>query len=144
MIAMQIQEKLGLSFQNTREANKLIDSLPAPRPSFQCEEIVVNNEVFDVYFRDVIECIRSLYGEPEFAQHFVFLPERHYSDPDCTQRLYHDMHTGKWWWAAQVRTLFPVTWVHLLTPRHCCRKLLKQRTRARPSFRSFYRPTRPS
>lgn len=59
-------------------------------------------EAYDVYFRDVIECIRALYSEPEFARHLVFLPERHYADSDCTMRLFHDMHTGKWWWSAQV------------------------------------------
>ncbi|GJF00963.1 hypothetical protein PsYK624_172670 [Phanerochaete sordida] len=96
-----MRDKLGLSFHTTREANAIVDSLPAPRPVFKRDEVVVDNRAFDVYFRDVIECIRSLYGEPEFAQHLVFLPERHYHDPDCTQRLYHDMHTGKWWWAAQ-------------------------------------------
>ncbi|GJE84945.1 Plavaka transposase-domain containing protein [Phanerochaete sordida] len=96
-----IQQKLGLTFQNTREVNALVDTLPSTRPRFVRDEIVVDQQAFDVYFRDVIACIRSLYGEPDFAQHLVFLPERHYSDPDHTKRLYHDMHTGKWWWAAQ-------------------------------------------
>ncbi|KAF7373988.1 hypothetical protein MSAN_00611700 [Mycena sanguinolenta] len=32
----------------------------------------------------------------------VFAPERHYADADKTVRLYHDLHTGKWWWATQV------------------------------------------
>ncbi|PSS15390.1 hypothetical protein PHLCEN_2v3287 [Hermanssonia centrifuga] len=96
-----IQQKLGLSFKNARELNKIIDSLPAERPKFKCEQIVVAGEAFDVYFRDVIECIRALYGESRFARHLVFLPERHYADADRTMRLYHDMHTGKWWWAVQ-------------------------------------------
>jgi len=26
----------------------------------------------------------------------------HYLDADQTIRLYHDMHTGKWWWETQV------------------------------------------
>ena len=79
-----------------------MDALPSARPRFQQHEVVVAGEVYDVFFRDVIECIRALYGEPEFARHLVFLPERHYSDPDKLQRLFHDMHTGKWWWAVQV------------------------------------------
>ena len=85
-----------------RGQNALVDSLPSPRPRFQRDEVVIDGQAFDVYFRDVIECIRALYSEPEFAPHLVFLPERHYSDTDETLRLYHDMHTGKWWWAAQV------------------------------------------
>ncbi|KIP06193.1 hypothetical protein PHLGIDRAFT_107242 [Phlebiopsis gigantea 11061_1 CR5-6] len=97
----EIQERLGLSFKNTREIDQIVDSLPAPRPCFHREEIEVDGEAFDVYFRNVIECIRALYSEPEFSQHLVFLPERHYSDPDRTLRLFHEMHSGKWWWAAQ-------------------------------------------
>jgi hypothetical protein len=32
----------------------------------------------------------------------VFKPERHYADADKTVRLFHDMHTGRWWWGTQV------------------------------------------
>ncbi len=60
-------------------------------------------EAFDIYFLDVVECIRALFGDPEFAPYLVFVPERHYADEDKTVRLYHDMHTGKWWWSTQVR-----------------------------------------
>lgn len=71
------------------------------------DEIVVADEAFDVYMRDVIECLKSLFGDAEFARYLVFLPERHYSNPDCTMRLYYDMHTGKWWWAVQVSCNLP-------------------------------------
>lgn len=96
-----IQDKLGLSFSTTRKANAIVDTLPAPRPKFERDEITVDGQAYDVYFRDVLKCIEALYSEPDFAGRLVFLPERHYHDPDHTQRLYHDMHTGKWWWAAQ-------------------------------------------
>jgi hypothetical protein len=33
------------------------------------------------------------------------VPERHYADEDETVRLFHDMHTGKWWWDTQVRCI---------------------------------------
>lgn len=85
-----------------READQLVDALPSPHPRFKREEVEVAGELFDVYFRDVVECIRGLYSEPEFCQHLVFLPERHYADPDHTLRFFHEMHSGKWWWAAQV------------------------------------------
>lgn len=61
----------------------------------------MQDESFDVYFRDVIDCIKALYGNAEFAPYLVFTPKRHYSDADHTVRLYHDMHTGKWWWNTQ-------------------------------------------
>lgn len=103
VITAQLQEKLGLSYKNSRELNKIVDSLPASRPRFKREEITVAGETYEIYFRDVLDCLRALFSDPEFAPHLVFLPERHYADPDHTVRLFHDMHTGRWWWGVQVR-----------------------------------------
>jgi hypothetical protein len=50
-----------------------------------------------------MQCIRALYGDPEFARDLVFAPERCYVDPEQTCRIYNEMHTGDWWWAVQVR-----------------------------------------
>ncbi|KAJ7694865.1 hypothetical protein B0H17DRAFT_931310 [Mycena rosella] len=93
---------LGLSYKNSNELNQIIDdSLPNGRPVFKRQEIVVGGEAFDVYFRPIMECVRALYGDPEFAQDLIFAPERHYADADKTIRLYHDIHTAEWWWKTQ-------------------------------------------
>ncbi|KAJ7694726.1 hypothetical protein B0H14DRAFT_3100604 [Mycena olivaceomarginata] len=87
-----VTEALGLSYKNSRELNAIIDDqLPEGRPG----------EAFEVYFSPIIECVRALYGDPEFAQDLIFSPERHYTDLDKTIRLYHDLHTAKWWWMTQ-------------------------------------------
>ncbi|KAJ4467159.1 hypothetical protein C8J55DRAFT_438964, partial [Lentinula edodes] len=52
--------------------------------------------------RDILECIRALYGNLDHCQYLCFTPERHYVDSDNTMRLYHDFNTGKWWWNTQV------------------------------------------
>lgn len=99
----QVAERLALSYKNSRELNKIIDEqLPSCRPSFQRHEIVVAGEAFEVFFRDVIECIRALFGDPEFAPLLLLAPERHYKDANHSERVYFDMNTGKWWWATQV------------------------------------------
>ena len=99
----QLVSILGLSFRNTRELNKIIDNnLVSGRPRFVRREVVVENEAFEVFYRDVLECIEALFGDPEFAPILLLVPERHYSDADHTVRVYFDMHTGKWWWATQV------------------------------------------
>lgn len=49
-----------------------------------------------------MECIRALYGDPQHAQYLCFAPEQHYADADKTERLYHDMNSGSWWWSTQV------------------------------------------
>ena len=99
----QVQAALGLSFKNSRELRKIIDQkLPNSRPRFHWATVKIQDETLDVFYRDIIQYIRALYGHAEFAKYLVFAPEKHYTDASCTTRLYHDMHTGKWWWATQV------------------------------------------
>ena len=98
-----VQEALGLSFKNSRELNKIIDEdLPGTLPKFRCRTTPVLGEPVDLYYRPIMECIQALLGNAEFTKFLVYSPERHYSDGNCTIRLYHDMHTGKWWWDTQV------------------------------------------
>ncbi|KAG1877205.1 hypothetical protein F4604DRAFT_1880467 [Suillus subluteus] len=96
-----VHDRLGLSYKSSRELNNIIDKLPTGHPQFRCQEVVVAGEAFDVYFQDVVECVKALYEDPEFAPYLVFVPERHYADKDKTTQLYYDMHTGKWWWRTQ-------------------------------------------
>ena len=56
-----------------------------------------------MYSRDILECINALYSDADFAEHLLLKPERHYKHNDRNQRVYHDMHTGEWWWQVQVR-----------------------------------------
>ncbi|TFK85635.1 hypothetical protein K466DRAFT_601004 [Polyporus arcularius HHB13444] len=87
---LQIQQLvtlLGLSFKNLHELNHIIDNkLSSGRPRFIRREIIVGGESFEVFYRDVIACVRALYGDPEFAGILVFVPERHYADADKTIR----------------------------------------------------------
>ncbi|KAJ3911962.1 hypothetical protein F5877DRAFT_54695 [Lentinula edodes] len=95
-------EALGLSYRNSDDLNDIIDNeLPSNRPSFTREEVVIAGQAFDFYKRDILECIRALYGNPDHCQYLCFTPERHYVDSDHTMRLYHDFNTGKWWWNTQ-------------------------------------------
>ena len=83
--------------------NRIIDKkLPPARPRFQREELVVANEPQEVFFRDILQCVEALWGDPEFAPILLLVPECHYADADHTVRVYFDMNTGKWWWATQV------------------------------------------
>jgi Plavaka transposase len=97
----QVADRLELSYKSSKELNKIIDTLPS-RPKFHREEVIVAGEAFDVYFRDVLECVQALFGNPEFTSVLAFAPERHYADADETIQLYHEMWTGKWWWNMQV------------------------------------------
>ena len=65
-------------------------------------EVMVDGEAFDVWHRDILECIQSLIGDPEFVGKLQLAPERHYTDKDRLNRVYSDVYTGKWWWKIQV------------------------------------------
>ncbi|KAI0353815.1 hypothetical protein OH77DRAFT_1406272 [Trametes cingulata] len=93
---------LGLSYTNSRELNEIVDThLASGRPRFRRREVIVGGQVFEMFHRDILQCIKALYGDPEFADLLVFTPERHYADGDHTARVYFDLHTGKWWWETQ-------------------------------------------
>ncbi|KAG1822148.1 hypothetical protein DFJ58DRAFT_720133 [Suillus subalutaceus] len=96
-----LSDKIGLTFKNSRELDKIINNELPCHPKFKCEQIVVANEAFNVYYHDIIECIKALFSDPRFADFLVFAPEHHYADEDETVHLYHEMHTGKWWWNSQ-------------------------------------------
>ncbi|KAI0323498.1 hypothetical protein GY45DRAFT_1264472 [Cubamyces sp. BRFM 1775] len=97
-----LAEMLGLSYKTSQELNHIIDSqLSSGRPRFIRREIVIAGEAFEVYYRDILACIRALFGNPEFSGILVFRPECHFADPEHNIRVYFDVHTGEWWWATQ-------------------------------------------
>lgn len=102
IIVYQLREAVGLLYKTTNELNRIIDSCLPPRPVFERHEIAVAGETFDLYSRDIVDCIKALWGDPEFLPYLVFEPERHYADDKHDIRMYHDMHTGNWWWSTQV------------------------------------------
>ena len=87
----------------SRELNSIIDKNLSGPPQFHCQELSIGGECLEFYYRDIIQCIRALFGNPEFANDLVFAPERHYTDSNQKCRVYSEMHTGEWWWSVQVR-----------------------------------------
>ncbi|KAH9061974.1 hypothetical protein EDB87DRAFT_391243 [Lactarius vividus] len=96
----EVVERLCLSYSTTNELNSIIDKLPGP-PPFKSDVLEVGGEHLHFYHRDIILCIQTLFGNPEFTQDLVFAPERHYADAERTCRVYSEMHTGDWWWSVQ-------------------------------------------
>ncbi|KAF5340534.1 hypothetical protein D9758_015825 [Tetrapyrgos nigripes] len=96
-----VSERLGLSFKTAAELDKIIDKNLPSRPRFQRQEVVVKGEVFEVFFRDILQCVKALYNDPEFAPYLKFAPECHFENETLSEQLFHDMYTGQWWWSAQ-------------------------------------------
>ncbi|KAJ3995318.1 hypothetical protein F5050DRAFT_1573893 [Lentinula boryana] len=97
-------ENLNLSYRNADQLNVIIDEeLPSICPKFERQEVVVQGQAYEMYFRDILECLKSLYGDAEFIEYLKFAPECHYENVQCEDQLFHDMYTGGWWWSTQAR-----------------------------------------
>lgn len=91
-----------MSYTGSSGLDKKIDTLPTFCPKFRQEKVTVEGETFEVFYRNILECIAEIYGRHALAPHLKFRPERHYVDADMTTRIYSDVFTGKWWWEVQV------------------------------------------
>ena len=99
-------DKLGLSYKNARGLNKIIDQKLPNRPRFQRHDLKIGSKTATMYLRDILQCIQDLYGNHDFAPHLIHKPERHYQQSGNQQfQVFHDMHTGSWWWEIQVSIL---------------------------------------
>ena len=103
-MAYKIAECLSLSYRNVTQLNKIIDEKLPSQPHFTCKEVIVTGQAFDVYYRDVISCIRELFGNLDFASSLITAPERCYMQDKLGKptRVYDEMHTADWWWEMQV------------------------------------------
>ena len=100
---VQVCERLGLSYRTSIQLNTIIDSSIPDIPKFERESVVVGNKVFEMYSRNVIDCIKYLFGDPEFASHLLLVPEHHFTDASKTNKVVHELNTSRWWWNTQVR-----------------------------------------
>jgi hypothetical protein len=98
----KVIDKLRLSYHTPKELNEIIDKELPGWPQFKCQDMTIAGETLQFYCHDILQCIQSLYSDPEFAHDLVFAPERHYTDHQCTSCVYSEMHTGDWWWSVQV------------------------------------------
>jgi hypothetical protein len=91
--------------------NAIIDRTLPGRPPWQCTAIFSGKERHELYHRDIIPCIRSLFGDLSFMHDLVFAPVRIYTTSERKCHVYNEIHTGDWWWAVQVRnkTYYSVT-----------------------------------
>lgn len=100
----QIKERLGLSYHNNRALLQRVDSIPE-RASWHERWLSFKDrpgEQHLVQYRDIIEAIKSLLGNPAHADRIVYRPSQIFSDATRTKRIYTEMWTGKWWNEVQV------------------------------------------
>ena len=103
---LQVVEKLGLSYHNTRSLHQTIDNdIPERAGTWRTDEIFFNDFpdiVYTVRSRDPLEAIQGLWGDPVLSQHIIYRSKKIFSDKNCQNRIYTEVWTGKWWAAIQV------------------------------------------
>ena len=100
---IKLARTLGLSFSSADDLNAIINKkLPDGLLKFVREEVTLSGQTYEFYHRDIIQCIRVLYGDPELTEFLIHAPEKHFTGPDKKVRMYSEMHTGNWWWTRQV------------------------------------------
>ncbi|KAG8993874.1 hypothetical protein FRB90_000576 [Tulasnella sp. 427] len=72
------------------------------------------DQVVECFYRDPLECVEALYGNPAWADVLHVAPERHYTDATKATRIYNEMNTGKWWWRQQKKLKRGATVVPLI------------------------------
>ncbi|KAF9465842.1 hypothetical protein BDZ94DRAFT_1145452, partial [Collybia nuda] len=103
-----VKESLGLSFRNIRALHQKLDSIPEKAGPWYTKTLCFKDkpdQKFTIQHQDVIQCIKSLWGDPAFTDHLVYQPRRVFSDNTRKNRIYSELWTGKWW--NVIQTLLP-------------------------------------
>lgn len=95
----------NLSYPSAHAFRSWIESLPDP-PRWYCEEITVegykSKQPIYFYWRDALEVIEYIFGNPVFAPYMQYDPQRVWTDTTKTERIYSEYMTGDFAWKAQV------------------------------------------
>jgi hypothetical protein len=82
-----------------------VDSIPERAGKWKTSTLTFNDqpeEKFVIHHRDIMEAIRSLFGDPSLFQHLVTVPRKVFSDKERKNRIFSEMYTSQWWHAIQV------------------------------------------
>jgi hypothetical protein len=71
---VKIVDMLNLSYCTVKQLNNIINNLPR-HSCFQCKDLSVGQKHLEFYCRDILECVRSLYSNPQFTQDLAFALE---------------------------------------------------------------------
>lgn len=102
-------------FHNACSLLQNVDLLPSG-PSWHCELIGVKGnetdgkgalltDTLELWWRDPVECVCALMGNPAFQGSMVYAPEKVYTNGKCDTAIIDDAWTASWWWDTQVRLI---------------------------------------
>ncbi|KAJ7754199.1 hypothetical protein DFH07DRAFT_721684, partial [Mycena maculata] len=107
----KVKQGIDPSFHNYRALLQRIDALPQG-PKWTCYPFDMEGdeldgdgkprtEVFEMWYRDPVECVRELLGNPSFTKQ-AYEPCCIFKQENCSNREFNEMWTAEWWWEIQV------------------------------------------
>ncbi|KAJ3831693.1 hypothetical protein F5878DRAFT_516019, partial [Lentinula raphanica] len=102
--------RLGLTFNNARSMLQKVDSIPEKCGNWFTKQLAFKdrpNETFTLHYRDPIEAIKALWGDPSLTNEFVYKPAKLFRSSTLTEeeRIFSEMWTSSFWHSVQVNFL---------------------------------------
>ncbi|KAJ7801016.1 hypothetical protein B0H14DRAFT_3092502 [Mycena olivaceomarginata] len=114
-----ISERASPSYTGKTDFFGKIDSLPSGvndklsgSIKWHCKTITttkdptsktMKTETVELWFRDPVECVAELIGNPMFKDAMWYAPEKLFMDEAGTDEVVNEMWTAQWWWEIQKR-----------------------------------------
>ncbi|KAJ7646426.1 hypothetical protein DFH06DRAFT_926842, partial [Mycena polygramma] len=112
-----ISDRAKPSFGGKKDFFEKVDSLPGGA-KWHCKVLdtrgdlpdldkdptgqTMRREQSELWFRDPVECVRELIGNPAFSHAMRYAPEQLYEDSEGTNEIVNEIWTASWWWEIQV------------------------------------------
>ncbi|EGO30571.1 hypothetical protein SERLADRAFT_404683 [Serpula lacrymans var. lacrymans S7.9] len=100
----ELSQRLGLFYQNSRSLLKIINSKIPERAKWHSKYLHFDDcpeEKHLKQYRDPLQVIASLLGNPAHATDIVYKPSRIFTNSNRDDHIFDEMWTGKWWHSVQ-------------------------------------------
>ncbi|KAJ7040177.1 hypothetical protein C8F04DRAFT_1314136 [Mycena alexandri] len=113
-----ISDRASPSFGGKKDFFEKVDSLPGgvkwnckildtkgdlPDIDIDPTGATMRHEQVELWWRDPVECVKELIGNPAFRNDMRFAPQKLYADGRETVEVINEMWTASWWWEIQKR-----------------------------------------
>ncbi|KAH7101919.1 hypothetical protein BKA62DRAFT_618075 [Auriculariales sp. MPI-PUGE-AT-0066] len=104
LLTIQSARSDNLKAKSTRDLHSYIDKLPNSA-EFQHKELHIEgqNTPFDCFYRNALDLVRDLLGDPTYEDQLLFQPVRRYTSRSKKSRKYSEWNTGEWAWEIQAK-----------------------------------------
>ncbi|KAJ3748191.1 hypothetical protein EV360DRAFT_89847, partial [Lentinula raphanica] len=102
----ELKGRLGLTFNNARSMLQKVDAIPEKCGNWFTKQLAFKdrpNETFTLHYRDPIEAIKALWGDPSLTNEFVYKPAKLFRSSTLTEeeRIFSEMWTSSFWHSVQ-------------------------------------------